>query len=250
MIKLKQLHPNNGQIKGVPSNPRIITEKEFKELKKSLKDFTKMLGLRPIIVDENWDILGGNMRYQALCKLGEEGATTEIRNKENVVESYYKFDDEIPEEWVKQVQNLSPEEKMEFVIKDNQERGEWDYEKLDTEWEEKTSGTEWELPKDNRWKPEMDEKPAFQFGEGEPTDAERGSAGKEGEDEDEPFNLPDELDGVDMEPEGLENIEGDDDTAYEYLIIGYEEGEEEVVSELLGIPYISKIVYEFDEIKK
>lgn len=61
-MKLKDIHLNVGQIPGVPANPRYITDKEFKELKKSLKNFTKMLALRPIVVDENHVILGGNMR--------------------------------------------------------------------------------------------------------------------------------------------------------------------------------------------
>ncbi len=73
IMKLSNLKPNEGQIEGVPSNPRTITEDDFDKLKKSLVNFRKMLSLRPMVVDEDWNILGGNMRYQALCRLRDEG---------------------------------------------------------------------------------------------------------------------------------------------------------------------------------
>lgn len=122
---LSQLHPNEGQIKGVPSNPRYITDEDFAALKKSLRDFRKMLALRPMIVDEDFNILGGNMRYQALCRLRDE----------KVKVGAFAFGDEIPDEWVKQDCTLSEKEKREFVIKDNQERGQNDWDKLANEWD-------------------------------------------------------------------------------------------------------------------
>lgn len=121
-MKLSNLKPNEGQIEGVPSNPRTITEDEFEKLKKSLINFRKMLSLRPMVVDEDWNILGGNMRYQALCRLRDEG-----------VEG---FTDDIPDEWVKQDTTLSAAEKREFVIKDNQQRGRNDWDALANEWDD------------------------------------------------------------------------------------------------------------------
>jgi DNA modification methylase len=121
---LSQLHPNEGQIKGVPSNPRIITEEDFAALKKSLRNFRKMLTLRPMVVDEDFNILGGNMRYQALCRLRDEHAKV----------GAFQFTDEIPDEWVHQDCTLTEKEKREFVIKDNQERGTNDWDKLANEW--------------------------------------------------------------------------------------------------------------------
>lgn len=121
-MKLSNLKPNEGQIEGVPSNPRTITEDDFNKLKKSLVNFRKMLSLRPMVVDEDFNILGGNMRYRALCRLRDEQ-----------VEG---FTDEIPDEWVKQDTTLSAAEKREFVIKDNQERGRNDWDKLANEWDE------------------------------------------------------------------------------------------------------------------
>ena len=122
IMKLSDLKPNEGQIEGVPSNPRTITEDDFEKLKKSLVNFRKMLSLRPMVVDEDWNILGGNMRYQALCRLSDEG-----------VEG---FTEDIPDEWVKQDTTLSAAEKREFVIKDNQQRGRNDWDALANEWDD------------------------------------------------------------------------------------------------------------------
>ena len=130
IMKLSDLKPNEGQIEGVPSNPRTITEDDFEKLKKSLVNFRKMLSLRPMVVDEDWNILGGNMRYQALCRLRDEG-----------VEG---FTEDIPEEWVKQDTTLSAAEKREFVIKDNQQRGRNDWDALANEWDDEEL-REWDV---------------------------------------------------------------------------------------------------------
>ena len=122
VMKLSDLKPNEGQIEGVPSNPRTITEDDFEKLKKSLVNFRKMLSLRPMVVDEDWNILGGNMRYQALCRLRDEGVDG--------------FTEDIPDEWVKQDTTLSAAEKREFVIKDNQQRGRNDWDALANEWDD------------------------------------------------------------------------------------------------------------------
>jgi ParB-like chromosome segregation protein Spo0J len=53
-----------------PKNPRQISEKNMEKLVKSVEGFKKMLEIRPIIYDEAGIILGGNMRYLALQKLG------------------------------------------------------------------------------------------------------------------------------------------------------------------------------------
>ena len=129
-MKLSDLKPNEGQIEGVPSNPRTITEDDFEKLKKSLVNFRKMLSLRPMIVDEDWNILGGNMRYQALCRLRDEGVDG--------------FTEDIPDEWVKQDTTLSAAEKREFVIKDNQQRGRNDWDALANEWDDEEL-REWDV---------------------------------------------------------------------------------------------------------
>ena len=102
------------KIKGNPNNPRICKDDKFKKLVKSISEFLKMLEMRPIIVDENFIVQGGNMRLKALQEL--------------------KFK-EIPDEWVKQVSDLTEEQKKEFIIKDNVGFGEWDFDDLANNWD-------------------------------------------------------------------------------------------------------------------
>lgn len=101
-------------IKGNTKNPRLIKDDKFKKLCASIEQFPKMMELRPIIIDENNVILGGNMRFNALKHLG------------------YK---ELPAEWVKQASELTEEQKQEFIVKDNVGFGEWDWDLLANEWD-------------------------------------------------------------------------------------------------------------------
>lgn len=94
-----------------PLNPRDISPEQFEKLKKSITEFPEMLETRPLIIDENNVVLGGNMRLRVLQKLG------------------YK---DVP---VKQVTGWSEEKKKEFVIKDNLSYGEWDWETLANNWD-------------------------------------------------------------------------------------------------------------------
>jgi DNA modification methylase len=111
------------KLKGNPNNPRIIKDDKFKKLVKSINDFPKMMPLRPIVVDENFIVQGGNMRLKALQEIG--------------------FKD-IPDEWVKQVKDLSEDEKKQFIIKDNVGFGEWDWDDLANNWDAEQL-TEWGL---------------------------------------------------------------------------------------------------------
>lgn len=104
MVKINQLRLND-------QNPRFIRDHKFKKLVKSIQSFGKMLEIRPIVVDENMMILGGNMRFRA-CKAAGL--------------------DEIP---VMIVSGLSDAEKNEFVVKDNVGFGEWDFEMLGNQFE-------------------------------------------------------------------------------------------------------------------
>jgi ParB-like chromosome segregation protein Spo0J len=99
------------EIKLNPNNPRLIKDDKFKKLVKSIKDFPEMLNIRPIVVNSDMIILGGNMRYKA-CK--EAGLK------------------EIP---IIVASNLTQEQQSEFLIKDNTSGGEWDFDMLANEWE-------------------------------------------------------------------------------------------------------------------
>ena len=65
-------------VKKNPNNPRFIKDDKFDKLCQSIKDFPKMMELRPIIVDDNNIILGGNMRYEALKKLNYKNIPANI----------------------------------------------------------------------------------------------------------------------------------------------------------------------------
>ena len=101
-------------IKANPDNPRVIKDEAFNKLVQSIKDFPKMMALRPMVVDDNLTVLGGNMRLRALQHLG------------------YK---DIPDEWVKRASDLTEEEQKQFIIKDNVSVGDWDWDTLANEWD-------------------------------------------------------------------------------------------------------------------
>jgi hypothetical protein len=97
-------------IKLNPNNPRLIKDDKFKKLVQSIKDFPEMLDIRPIVVNQDMIILGGNMRYRA-CK---EAGIKEIP----VI-----------------ITDLSEEKQREFLIKDNTSGGEWDWDMIANEWD-------------------------------------------------------------------------------------------------------------------
>jgi len=103
-----------------PNNPRLIKDDKFKKLVQSIKDFPEMLELRPIVVDDNFIVLGGNMRLRA-CK--EAGLKRVPIIKAN---------------------HLTPEQQKRFIITDNVGFGEWDWDILANEWDTDQL-TEWVL---------------------------------------------------------------------------------------------------------
>lgn len=121
LVKVTDLTPN-------PDNPRGISEDKFQKLVQSVKDFPKMMEARPLVVDEDGLILGGNMRYRAALEL--------------------KWT-EVP---VIRVAGYSDEEKKQFVIKDNVSFGAWDWDLLANEWPN-SELTEWGL---DVWNPEFE----------------------------------------------------------------------------------------------
>jgi len=121
-------------IKPNPDNPRQINKTQMERLKKSLKEFPDMMELREIVCDENLAILGGNMRYLALKNAGEKEAIVKI------------------------ALGLTPEQKREFIIKDNAAFGEWDIDALANVWDDLPL-VDWgvDLPED--WGDILDPKP-------------------------------------------------------------------------------------------
>lgn len=102
------------EIKSNPNNPRLIKDEKFEKLKTSIKEFPKMMALRPMVINKDNIVLGGNMRLKALKDLGFK---------------------EVPDEWVKRAEELTDEEQRRFIIADNVGFGEHDWEMLSTEWD-------------------------------------------------------------------------------------------------------------------
>lgn len=100
-----------GDIKPNPSNPRLIKDDKFRKLVKSIQDFPQMMEIRPIVVNEDMVILGGNMRWKAAKEAGMKT---------------------VP---VIKASELTENQQREFIIKDNVGFGEWDWEELANTWE-------------------------------------------------------------------------------------------------------------------
>ena len=116
-ISVKSLHPNTGQIPGLPANPREWTSGDVNRLARSIEETPELLEARPLIVTEvapeNYVILGGNLRFAACKQL-----------KKDVVPCYI-------------IQPDLPVAKLkEIVIKDNGAFGSWDYDQLGNEWDD------------------------------------------------------------------------------------------------------------------
>jgi hypothetical protein len=105
-VKTKDIIPNE-------NNPRILKDDKFKKLIQSIKDFPEMLEIRPIVVNNEMMILGGNMRLKAIQEIGIK---------------------EVP---IIKAENLTEQQQREFLIKDNVGFGEWDWDALANDWEYK-----------------------------------------------------------------------------------------------------------------
>jgi len=103
---------NISEVKSNKDNPRFIKDEKFKQLVKSIKEFPEMLKLRPIVVNSDMVVLGGNMRLKA-CK---EAGLKEVH--------------------ILKAEDLTEQQQKEFIIKDNVGFGEWDWETLANEWDQ------------------------------------------------------------------------------------------------------------------
>ena len=116
------------EVKNNEDNPRFIKDAKFKKLVKSIKEFPEMLKLRPIVVNSDMVVLGGNMRLKA-CK---EAGLTDV--------------------WILKADNLTKQQEREFIVKDNVGFGEWDWDILANQWN-KQQISDWGL---EVWQPEED----------------------------------------------------------------------------------------------
>ena len=103
-VPINKVFPN-------PNNPRIIKDHKFKKLVNSIEEFPEMLKLRPIVVNKQMEILGGNMRYKACKRVG------------------------LKEVYIIKADNLTDKQTEEFIVKDNVGFGEWDWDILANDWD-------------------------------------------------------------------------------------------------------------------
>lgn len=211
-------------------NPRTITTEKFQKLVKSLLVFPRMLTLRPIVVDETMTVLGGNMRLRALKHIvsmdwdtlrftisdGDKFTQGEV----DALLKYWEGWRKKPVATIVNATDLTEAQKKEFIIKDNVGFGDWDTNMLANAWNTdilKDWGMEdWQL------------------------------AGFEGKKDD---KLPEELQGVDLTPDDLPDIKGDDETEKQRIIIVYSKDQEDYLAALIGVAKIDKVVYNLDELK-
>ena len=99
-----------GELKPNPNNPRIIKDDKFKKLVQSIKDLPEMAEVRPVVVNTDMVVLGGNMRLKAMREAGWKDVPI-------------------------QVVDWDEDKQRQFIIKDNVSGGEWDWDMLANEWD-------------------------------------------------------------------------------------------------------------------
>lgn len=116
MLPMSAIEINNGQLKGLPKNPRLIKDGKYDKLKESVTNYPEMLSWRSLLVypldNGKYIIVGGNMRYRAMKELGHKEAPVFIIPKETPIEKIKAY-----------------------TILDNNGFGEWDWDLLANEWD-------------------------------------------------------------------------------------------------------------------
>lgn len=262
LVELNKVHANK-------KNPRSISADKFKKLINSLLSLPKMLEIRPIAVDGKGVSLGGNMRLRALNEIAKMSAAELSKRLDTIRDVKKKKADErkaLIDYWVKWLSNpvvtvvdastLTPAEQKEFIIKDNGDFGQWDYDALANEWDADDLN-DWGV---DVWQnKEVEEVFNAGFSTTTETNANGSALSPEAaeilaneQDNDNPVdfggNLPAELQGVDLNPENLPKIQGTDETPFERIIIVYSKDRKGEICSLLGLPDINKVVYHLDEI--
>lgn len=228
---------NLSQVVVNKANPRTISDTKFAKLIDSILNFPKMLDLRPIVIDETNTALGGNMRLRALNAIAgmpqaeitaRLNASRDYQSKtqpeRDALLSYWETWQTAPTAIVTYASELTDTEKRSFIIKDNASFGNWDWDALANEWDADEL-SDWGV---DVWR---DEPQATTFDGGTETG-----------------NLPEELAGLDLDADPLENLQGDDETAVERIIIVYPKEREQELAQLVGLEKIEKVVYHIDEI--
>lgn len=250
-------------------NPRTISKERFQKLINSLLSLPKMLEIRPIAVDGKGVALGGNMRFRALseiAKMSADGLRKRLDTIRDVKKKTVEERKDLLDYWtnwiakpmvtVVDASTLNPAEQKEFIIKDNGDFGQWDYDALANEWNADDLN-DWGV---DVWQnKEVDDvfttsnSPApDSSANSTPLSPEAAEILANEQDNDNPVGfggtLPAELQGVDLNPDNLPKIQGSDETPFERIIIVYPKERKGELLGLLGMADINKVVYHLNEI--
>lgn len=251
-VKLSQVRAN-------AANPRTITSDKFTKLVNSILVFPKMLELRPIVVDSKMLSLGGNMRgnaLKAIAKMTPEEIATRLSSladyqrkskpERNKLIEYWGKWLEAPFAFIIKANEFTEDERQQFIVKDNVSYGQWDYDLLANNFDNKKL-EDWGMDVWNTapvaFAPAQPAATNTSANPAQPDDSE-----DDGEGTIPAGNLPPELQGLDLNPQDLPKLQGDDVTPMERIIITYPKDRLPELLALLGMASIDKVVYRIDEI--
>ena len=234
MDAVKRKFLSLAKIKANQQNPRVISESKLKKLINSLLVFPQMMSLRPITVDDENYVLGGNMRLTALGRIAQM-SWEELKSHVEALPEFADLPDggkavldfwetflSKPQAEVQYASQMTESKRKQFIIKDNVSFGDWDYDELEN----------WDAAQLEDWGVDT-QLPDF------------GSPEQAG------GNLPPELQGQDLTPDVLEKLKGEDKTAMERVIICFYSEQKSEIAAILGVePEKMKVVYELGEILK
>lgn len=257
-VKLSQVRVNK-------QNPRTISKDKFQKLVTSILVFPKMLMIRPIVVDNVMQALGGNMRNNALnyimqlspeeiaerlCASADYQRKTEAEKKA-LLDWWGEWLTE-PTVYIIDASELSEDERRQFVIKDNTSFGQWDYDALANKWDS-AQLNDWGM---DVWNASPT---AFAPLGATPTAATPEQAQPDASEDDGTGDatpsfdgaLPPEIDGKDLTPDELPKYDGEENTPCDYITITYDRSERELLAERLGVSperLFEKICWRIDEL--
>lgn len=254
------------QVKVNNANPRSIKEHKLKLLMERLIVFPKMITLRPVVIDNTMVALGGNMRVRALNSIAALSINeiASIAKKTKNFNRITKAEQEaLLQHWqvwldkptveVAKASELTDAEKQEFVIADNASFGEWNYDTLANEWDASDLNS-WGV---DVWNPDSVSNgfTGFTSQNTETSTSQDVVVGNSINTVTPPTTdfdasaLPPELQDIDVTPDKLPKIEGDDQTAMERVIIVYPKDRADELADFLRIEGgISKVIYNIDEL--
>lgn len=263
---MKQEKVSLSKIKPNKANPRVIKDSKFHKLVNSILVFPKMMEARPIVVNSEMVVLGGNMRLKALETIKTMGEA-EIRSRLNsltdftlkpkneqeaLISEWIKWQDK-PESFVVNAKEFTDAEQKQFIVKDNASFGEWDFDALSMNFDAKSLG-DWGVDITAPFVPEELNKhiPAEAQLSREPetsTTFERTNT--DGVLQSSELGLPSvpvELQENDLQEPPLPKVQGEDETPKSRVIIVFEKSESSKVAQLLGLEEIDQVVYIYSEL--